>query len=233
MFLGMLANGYDLPEYRIPKDCRPRSILDLGANIGFTSLQFARWFPEAEIFAFEPLPANFELLQHNVAGVGNITPIPYGLGSRTETKKYYHSVATTNKTGGFYNDGSLSWNEHGPHYGFEPLHVLSVSEAFERYGITGADIIKIDTEGAEYDILTSLPPAFLDSVSVIVGEFHGTRNDELRSFLQERFQVRWTETHERSSDPSGGIGVFQAIRKSARPTPDRDIQPGSAIMSTA
>lgn len=214
IFLGMLVNGYDLPEYRIPKGCRPRTILDFGANIGFASLQFAQSFPDAEIFAFEPLPANFELLQHNVAGVGNITPIPYGLGARTETKKYFHSVATTNMTGGFYNDGSLSWSEHGPHAGVERLKVLSVSEAFERYGITGVDIIKIDTEGAEYDILTTMPTDILDSVSVIVGEFHGTRNDELRSFLERKFQVRWTETHERSSDPSGGIGAFQAIAKS-------------------
>ncbi len=215
MFLGMLANGYDLPEYRIPKDCHTRTILDLGANIGFASLQFARSFPNAEILAFEPLPANFELLRHNVAQVGQITPIPYGLGPRTETKRYYHSVQKTNNTGGFYNDGSLSWNEHGAHSGFEPLPVLAVPEAFERFGITRADVIKIDTEGAEYDILASIPPKILDSVSVIVGEFHGTHNDRLHRFLQERFDVTWTETHKRSPDPNGGIGVFQAVRKTA------------------
>lgn len=232
MFFRMLANGYDLPEYRVPEECHPRTILDLGANIGFASLQFSRSFPDAEIFAFEPLPENFELLQHNVAGIDRITPIPFGLGSQTETKNFYHSIIETNKTGGFYNDGSLSWSKHGPHAGFEPLNVLSVSEAFERYGITSADVIKIDTEGAEYDILTSIPPAILDSVAVIVGEFHGTRNHELRTFLEQRFEVRWTQTHERSADPSGGIGVFQAIGKPARSAPVRDMHDSSAILCT-
>lgn len=218
MFLGMLANGYELPEYQIPDGFHPRTILDLGANIGFASLQLAKHFPDAEIFAFEPLPENFELLQHNVSHVGHITPIPYGLGARTETKKYYHSVQRTNNTGGFYNDGSLSWTQHGPHAGFDALEVLSVSEAFERYGITRADVIKIDTEGAEYDILKSMPKPVLDTASVIVGEFHGTDNDLLRSFLEEDFNVIWTETHRRSPDPNGGIGVFQAVRKTASPT---------------
>ncbi len=232
MFLGMLANGYDLPEYRIPDGFQPRTILDLGANIGFASLQLARSFPDAQIFAFEPLPENFEILQHNVSKVGHITPIPFGLGSRTETKKYYHSVQRTNNTGGFYNDGSLSWEQHGEHAGHDILKVLAVPEAFERFGITHADIIKIDTEGAEYDILRSIPKAILDTTSVIVGEFHGTDNDPLRSFLEEQFNVTWTETHERSPDPSGGIGIFQAVRKTARRSPNGNTSAHTPVMAT-
>ncbi len=78
--------------------------------------------------------------------------------------------------------------------------------------------------------ITSIPYG-LDSVSVIVDEFHGTRHHDLRTLLHQRFQVRWIETHERSPDPGGGIGVFQAIGKSARPTPDRDMHDSSPITS--
>jgi len=232
MFLGMLANGYELPEYRIPDGFHPRTILDLGANIGFASLQLARHYPDAQIFAFEPLPENFEILRHNVKNAGHITPIPFGLGSRTETKRYYHSVQQTNNTGGFYNDGSLSWEQHGPHAGYDTLEVLAVPEAFERFGITSADIIKIDTEGAEYDILTSIPKAILDHTSVIVGEFHGTDNDPLRRFLEASFDVTWTVTHQRSPDPAGGIGVFQAVREPARPETARDTKVNEPVMAS-
>ena len=77
-----------------------------------------------------------------------------------------------------------------------------------------ADIIKIDCEGAEFDILESIPESVLDTVKVIVGEFHGTHNDDIKAFLERQFKVNWEQTHERSAEPDGGgIGVFQAVRK--------------------
>lgn len=216
MYFRMLVNGYDLPEYRLPSACRPGVILDLGANIGFVSILYAKAFPDAKIFAFEPMPENFKLLEQNVAAFKNVTPIPFGLGSKTQTVNYFYSVQRWNNSGGFYTDGSLSWTEHGPHAAVRPLPVLAVSEALDRYGITKADVIKIDTEGAEYDILSNMPDDFLDGVSVIVGEFHGIENDRLKELLERRFEVKWTQTHERSSVPEGGIGIFQAIASDER-----------------
>jgi FkbM family methyltransferase len=54
-------------------------VLDIGANSGFFTLHFARLVgPEGHVFAFEPDPGNFHLLQQNVQenGYGNVTLIP-------------------------------------------------------------------------------------------------------------------------------------------------------------
>src|SRR5258708_16952317 len=44
----------------------PETILDLGANAGFTSIFFARKYPDARIIAVEPIASNLEILRRNV-----------------------------------------------------------------------------------------------------------------------------------------------------------------------
>ena len=56
-------------------------------------------------------------------------------------------------------------------------------------GIESADVIKIDTEGSEYDILTNLGRDFLGKVKWIYGELHGNRDFELLAFLGEQFEI--------------------------------------------
>jgi len=47
------------------------------------------------------------------------------------------------------------------------------------------DLIKIDTEGAEFDILTSLNKECLNDVKWITGELYGYKDFELLKYLQE------------------------------------------------
>ena len=54
-------------EYWLPPQFEPRSILDLGANIGIASIDFALRYPQASILAIEPVAANFQLLQKNIS----------------------------------------------------------------------------------------------------------------------------------------------------------------------
>ena len=45
----------------------PRLILDLGANVGYSSVYFLNCFPTATVMAVEPDPDNFELCRKNLA----------------------------------------------------------------------------------------------------------------------------------------------------------------------
>lgn len=166
-FFRLLAHGYEFREYRIPIECAPRTILDVGANVGVVSINLARKYPRARIYSFEPLPENFKLLQHNVAQFPNITPIPFGLGAATRERTYYWSDDPRNLGGGGFHD-------HGPpNQKTSTLPVVSVTDALERFNIENIDIIKIDAEGAETDVLTAMPAALLARVLAIVGELHG------------------------------------------------------------
>ncbi|MEH6607780.1 MAG: FkbM family methyltransferase [Halioglobus sp.] len=44
-----------------------KSILDVGANIGWYSIRFAKRLHDANIYAFEPMPSSYSYLQRNVA----------------------------------------------------------------------------------------------------------------------------------------------------------------------
>ena len=69
------------------------------------------------------------------------------------------------------------------------MDVRHAGRFLREQGIARVDLIKIDTEGAEFDVLTSLDAEFLSNVSWIVGELHGIRDFELLDFLSEWFDI--------------------------------------------
>ena len=73
--LKQMLLGYTYP---IVKDFNPKLILDVGANLGATSMFFAINYPNARIFSFEPTEMNFRWLQKNTEGFKNITRIKKG-----------------------------------------------------------------------------------------------------------------------------------------------------------
>jgi FkbM family methyltransferase len=62
----------------------PKTIVDAGANVGFTTLFFASQYPHARIIAIEPSPRSVELLRMNVAGLPNVTIVEAALWAKTE-----------------------------------------------------------------------------------------------------------------------------------------------------
>jgi len=189
------------PEYELPPEIVPRTILDIGANIGGVTAALARRYPAARIFAFEPLPENYALLLHNCGQFPLVRPLPYGLGARTAQLTYARSDNPRNfGGGGFYAAAPTA----AP--GAVDLPVLAVGDALMRFGIDAVDVIKIDTEGAEHDILTGLPPPVLRGVRAIVGELHGKPQDAaLLTFLDARFELVTTARR-------GGTSWFRALR---------------------
>jgi predicted O-methyltransferase YrrM len=64
------------------------TVLDVGANIGLFSLYASRLsHHQATIFAFEPIPTTFEILQRNIERhrLHNIHAFPFGLSLKAQT----------------------------------------------------------------------------------------------------------------------------------------------------
>ncbi|MEW6198302.1 MAG: FkbM family methyltransferase [Planctomycetota bacterium] len=212
---GLVERGLP-PEYEWPADLRPRVILDIGANIGAVTAALVRRYPEARIFAFEPLPENFDLLRHNVAQFARVTPVPYGLGAATESRPYTRSDDPRNFGGGGFHGGRA---DHGTRV--SGLAIVAVEQALRELHIEFVDAIKIDTEGAEHDILMSFPPAVLRQVQVIVGELHGKPGDtELLDYLGRFFRVARIERH-------GRVKWFRALAPPDGPAALRHVDRGT------
>lgn len=121
-----------------------RTILDVGANIGWYAVRFAKRLPEARVHAFEPMPVSHAFLQRNVAanGVGSqVCCYNYGLSQSNGSVEFF--VAPTGGT-----NASL-------------LNVSAAKDARQVVGLTltldqwtanqgvSPDFIKCDVEGAE------------------------------------------------------------------------------------
>lgn len=112
-------------------------ILDIGANIGNHTLMFKKYFPNAEIFSFEPLFYNYELLQKNVHSYRDINIFKVALSDR-------HDILKINNNFQEFNSGAASVSDRGESVLALPLDSLEMSDV---------SFIKIDVEGWEPQVI--------------------------------------------------------------------------------
>ena len=170
-------------EYWVPRELAPRTVLDIGANIGLASVYYARLFPEARIYSFEPLPDNFRLLEKNIRGLENVRAFNVGLG-RENGQVLMNTSARPDNYGG----ASMYGVDVDPGQSLT-VEVRAAREMLDELGLDQIDLIKIDTEGAEYDILTSIDQQTLFKTNWIIGELHGVNDFKLLSYLAQSFAL--------------------------------------------
>jgi len=177
-------------EYYLPERLRPEIILDIGSNIGTSILFFHQQFPAAKIFGFEPHPETFRILEKNVAGLPGIEVFNYALGAA-------NGAVSVPFDGADFSRFTLAKNPGGEWSG--PLsptacQVKHAGEVVQNLGLTNVDLIKIDCEGAEYDVLTALPPGLVQQCKWIVGEMHDASAFPLLAMLAPHFELDMKKT---------------------------------------
>ena len=177
-------------EYYLPDALKPDVILDIGSNIGTSILFFHERFPEAKIVGFEPHPETFRILEKNVAGIPSVRIFNYALGAANAEVSVPFDGAdfsrfTLAETPGGEWSGPLSPTACVVKHAGDVIHDL---------GLTKVDLIKIDCEGAEYDVLTSLPPDLLSQAKWIVGEMHDASAFQILALLAPHFDLDLKKT---------------------------------------
>jgi FkbM family methyltransferase len=74
------ATSYAMVRRLHQQGLSPRTIIDVGANVGQFAVACATIFPAARIYAFEPNPASACLLEKNVSKFTNVTVFTHALG---------------------------------------------------------------------------------------------------------------------------------------------------------
>ncbi len=188
-------------EYRVPPQVSPQVILDVGGHIGVASLFFSYHFPKSRIYTFEPDPENFGLLKKNIALYPNIQAFQVALSDRTEKRELFYSKQIVNSGGhslhSTLNDTTRSIS----------VETYNAKEFLSKQGISSVDLIKIDTEGSEYDVLVNLGDDLIREIKCIMGELHGQKDFELLSYLSRWFRIGLEKRLESS------VSIFVALRK--------------------
>jgi FkbM family methyltransferase len=169
-------------ENDFPLAQSPRVIVDAGANIGLSSLDFAAKYPRARIFAIEPESSNFAILEANVRPYANIVPIQAALWSENVELalvdpglgKWGFQTATATAT----SQASTAGRSDGE----GKVAGITVARLMEDWGIDAIDLLKIDIEGSEKELFATAS-AWIEKVGAIVIELH----DRLRMGCSRSF----------------------------------------------
>lgn len=148
-------------EHPVLKEHEINTIVDLGANIGMSSLYFSQQFPAAIIYAAEPDPSNFDILTSNLSEEilqSRLVPVRAAIYSADGTVNLKQSAKA-------YNTGIAEEVTD------ITVRALTFPAFIKEMLITGIDLLKIDIEGGEA-YLFNTPEAWLDMVKIIVMECH-------------------------------------------------------------
>lgn len=140
------------------------TVVDIGAHVGIFTVSSARSAREGIVYALEPVEANYELLLQNIElnRLKNVVPTKMAVTRDTGRREMFVQEAGT--------------TSHSFHYrgNRNPVVVDTISlEAFvDRMGIKRIDLLKMDCEGAEFEILMNCPERIFSMIQRISMEYH-------------------------------------------------------------
>ncbi len=147
-------------------------VIDIGGNIGMVSLYLAKKYPFLKIYAFEPVKQNYENFLKNIE-LNNINEDIIKVFNLAITKDRRDVILTSP----FNNSGGS--NIYDYHICSKILNNSSIGKSitfddiFNNNNISKCKLLKIDCEGAEYEILYSANVENLKNCEYMRGEFHG------------------------------------------------------------
>ncbi len=142
----------------------PGRIIDGGANIGLTAIQFASHFPEATIIAVEPEPANYDLLVRNTSAFPRVQPLRAAIWPRS-AKLAIGQAPEDGRSWSFQTRESLESE------GAVTCPAIPIDELISEDD--PCDVLKLDIEGAEWPLLEQTDLSWIDHAAVLVLELHG------------------------------------------------------------
>ena len=148
-------------------------VVDIGAHIGAFSIFAATCARGVRVYSYEPFPQNFDLLNHNIAlnQLENIEPFPVAVAG--ENGKRRLAVDTRN---GVASTLLPSKQDH------IEVNCVTLGDIFEARNIETCGFLKMDCEGAEYEILFNTQEEYFSRIRRISMEYHPNMGGYEHSF---------------------------------------------------
>ena len=141
-----------------------RTIVDVGANVGSFALYAAQSCPEGRIYCYEPEQQNFRLLKQNlqINGLeGRVAAFQCAVAS---------SSGHRNLAVGISQAHSFHRKRDGATY--QPVECTTLRDLLAEHRLERIDLLKLNCEGAEYEILEGCSNNEYDRIANIRVEYH-------------------------------------------------------------
>jgi FkbM family methyltransferase len=161
---------------------KPLNIIDAGSNVGYSCLYFASVFPDASIVGIEPETRNFKQLQFNTSNYKNIKLIQAGIWHQNA----FISIKDEDESSASFEVQETKEAEAG---GLRGITIDSISE---ENNFKTIDILKLDIEGAEFNLFSNNPHTWLSRTRCIIIELHDlVQPGTSQVFFQEMAKYNW------------------------------------------
>ena len=128
---------FALRIYKIPEK-EVATIIDIGANVGYASIYFAHFYPNARIIALEPEHSNYQMLLENTQNYKNILCIQAAIWPE-ETELTLQNPQASNWSFRFAEDTTSGL----------PIKSQTLSGLMKKFHLKRINLLKIDIEGGE------------------------------------------------------------------------------------
>lgn len=197
--LAVLQDVFVDEEYEVGGN--PSVIFDLGANVGFVTIYYRRRYPDARIVAVEADPATYERLVRNVALL-DVTALHRAAAGADGTITFYSSRSSISSSMVRRSSDDVALE----------VRSSTLRTLMDDTGFDYVDLLKIDIEGAEFELLATAP---LHCVGELVAEIHYDLGDgdeaSLRSLLVD-FELSFE-----ACDTTGNRWLLRARRHATAP----------------
>lgn len=183
-------------------------VIDIGANIGAFAITAGSTAQGVRVHAFEPDADNWALASRNAAinGLKNVSVMRKAVSGEPGTLKLYKGA-----------QGSLHTTVPGrlaDPAGYQEVESVTLAQIMVENSIMRCAFLKLDCEGAEYDILYRTPPAYLARIDQVAVKYHAhtdkaVKSQELFRFLEQSgFEILEIDDH-----ADGDDGLVRARRR--------------------
>lgn len=123
-------------------------ILDVGANVGWYSIQLAKRYKHAVIHAFEPIPSTFTVLKKNIElnNIPNVTLHNLALGGGEGKTDFFYFQ------GGSAVASRVNLLNHSKASKVE-CKITTLDSVVKHFNLQKIDFLKCDVEGSEFDVI--------------------------------------------------------------------------------
>lgn len=185
-FHEMLEGHYDncFSDYLLKLNLSGKTVLDIGAHVGFSSLLFAKAVgPQGHVVAFEPNPYNIErfklILSKNPELAKTITIEPVAVSDSSGEADFIFSTGVDEGTssGSFVDKADTIWEKgiYEREIGFKRMRIKTLAlDSLEP--ATAPTLVKIDVEGAEHLVVAGGQKFLAQHKPTILIEIHSIFN---------------------------------------------------------
>jgi FkbM family methyltransferase len=189
----MIEDEYQIGEIAF----KGKNVLDIGANIGDSSVVFAKAGAK-KVYAFEPLPMLHEFLDKNISINGYkeiIFPHKVGLSDKNEKIDIWAmSYGSAGASSVLHEVGKRQFSQG---YIKQTLEIVEVISYFKNNNISEIDILKMDCEMCEYALLYDDSLLKYLEPEIIMLEFHAGAEKLIPVLESCGYQISTTSKRER------------------------------------